>query len=286
MSSSEVPEKRRKRSAGRNLPAAILVAAGLFIWIFSGLLWSPWIFVSFWSTALLAGSWEVLRALDKLGMRGERVPILVGIPFSVAAGYGFSVWQDSGNGLVAVFAVLLLTTLFALFGHLHRGAENFVKDASASFFVIGYLGILGAPAGLLLAQHDGGLRLLFLFACVPANDTGAYLFGSLFGKHKLAPRISPGKTWEGLIGGMACSAIAGAALAVWLVDAQWHIGVIIGLALGLTATLGDLVESMVKRNTGLKDMSGLLPGHGGAMDRLDSLLASAPVLWLLMYVLL
>lgn len=285
MNSPKTPQSRRKKSAGRNLPAAIAVAAGLLVWIFSGLLWQPWIFVSFWATALFAGSWEVLRALDKLEMHGERLPILIGVPLSVAAGYGFSVWQNSSNGLVAVFAILLFTSLFALFGHLRRGAENFVKDASASFFTIGYLGILGAPAGLLLAQPDGGLRLVFLFACVPCSDTGAYLFGSLFGKRKLAPKISPGKTWEGLFGGLLSSAAIGAVLAELLIDSQWYVGVAIGLVLGLTATLGDLVESMVKRNTGLKDMSNLLPGHGGAMDRLDSLLASAPVLWLLMYLL-
>ncbi|CAM5701155.1 Phosphatidate cytidylyltransferase OS=Streptomyces glaucescens OX=1907 GN=SGLAU_24265 PE=3 SV=1 [Streptomyces glaucescens] len=117
------------------------------------------------------------------------------------------------------------------------------------------------------------------------SDTGAYAVGWRFGKHKLAPRISPGKTREGLVGAVAFAMAAGALCMEFLVDggAWWH-GLLLGLAVAASATLGDLGESMIKRDLGIKDMGTLLPGHGGIMDRLDSLLPTAPVVWLLLVV--
>ncbi|NLA28745.1 MAG: phosphatidate cytidylyltransferase, partial [Propionibacterium sp.] len=152
-------------------------------------------------------------------------------------------------------------------------------------FTIGYIPLLLSTVVLLLAQPDGNLRVIYYFLLVPCSDTGAYAVGSLIGKHKMAPHISPGKTWEGLAGGVGLTLIVGALLGPVMIGASWWAGAIIGVCLSLAATIGDLIESMIKRDAGLKDMSHLIPGHGGAMDRLDSLLVAAPVAWLTMLVL-
>ncbi len=272
-----------KKSAGRNLPAAIGIAAVLLAVILSGLLVWPWLFIIFWMVALTFGAGEVLSALERLDMRGAKPAVLAGLPVTLAASYWVTSCVDMQVGFATQIAGLALTTLVALFTHLLRDVTRFVKDAAASLFTIAYLGLLGTTAGTLLAQPDGGLRLLFLFACVPCSDTGAYAVGSLIGKHKMAKTISPGKTWEGFVGGLVVASAVGAFFAVWLLQTDWWRGLIIGAALSVAGTLGDLIESIIKRNAGLKDMGKVLPGHGGAMDRLDSLLAALPVLWMLMY---
>lgn len=272
-----------KKSAGRNLPAAIGIAAILLAVILSGLLIWPWLFIIFWMVALTFGAGEVLSALERLDLRGAKPAVLVGLPATLAASYWVTSRVDMQVGFATQIAGLALTTLVALFAHLLRDVTRFVKDAAASLFTIAYLGLLGTTAGTLLAQPDGGLRLLFLFACVPCSDTGAYAVGSLIGKHKMAKTISPSKTWEGFVGGLVVASAVGAFFAVWLLQTDWWRGLIIGAALSVAGTLGDLIESIIKRNTGLKDMGTVLPGHGGAMDRLDSLLAALPVLWMLMY---
>lgn len=273
----------KKKSAGRNLPAAIGVAAILLAVILTGLLVWHWLFIIFWMVALTFGAWEVLSALDRLSMHGYKPVVVVGLPATLAASYVMARTVDMQVGFATQIACLALTTLAALFAHLVRDVTRFVQDAAASLFTIAYLGVLGTTAATLLAQPDGGLRLLFLFACVPCSDTGAYAVGSLIGKHKMAKTISPGKTWEGFFGGLIIASAVGVWLAVWLLQTDWWRGLIIGAALSGAATLGDLIESMIKRNAGLKDMGKALPGHGGAMDRLDSLLAALPVLWMLMY---
>jgi len=122
---------------------------------------------------------------------------------------------------------------------------------------------------------------VILTAC---SDTGGYLAGILVGKHPLVPRISPKKTWEGLGGSIVVCLTAGAIMVPQLLDGQVWQGLLLGLAAVAAATLGDLTESMIKRDLEIKDMGHLLPGHGGIMDRIDSLLVMAPVVWLLLAV--
>ena len=135
---------------------------------------------------------------------------------------------------------------------------------------------------MMMAEPGGTRRIIAVMACVVASDTGAYAVGSLLGKHKMAPHISPSKTWEGLAGSIVTSALIGMAAALWCLGASWELGLVLGLCIAPAATLGDLVESLIKRDAGLKDMSNLLPGHGGFMDRLDSMLVAMPMGWLVL----
>lgn len=273
-------------AAGRDLPLAIASALVLFAWIIAGLLWWPPLFVAFWMAALCVGSMEIANALTKLDLQAERIPIMFGIPITVAAAYLFGLGGRVADAQAAALGGLMLTVLVGLLVRIRRGLEGFVLDSAASLFTATYLGVLGLPLILVLSHSDGSLRALLLFVCVPACDTGAYAVGSLLGRHKMAPKISPAKTWEGLTGGLVLAGAAGGVYVRFVLGSPWWVGAIIGVALGLAAALGDLVESMIKRNAGIKDMGSAVPGHGGAMDRLDSLLAAAPVLWLLQYVLL
>lgn len=276
--------KKRGR-AGRNLPVAIASAVVLFAWILGTLLWWQWGFIIFLMACAVAGSYELTRALGRAGMQAVFTPIAVGSPLMLGIGYWFAQHHGQFNGVGAILGGLALMVIACLVGRLRGPVPGYMRDAAASVFTIGYIPLLLSTLALLLSQPDGNLRVIYYFLLVPCSDTGAYAVGSLLGKHKLAPHISPGKTWEGLAGAVVITCIAGALLGPVMVGAQWWAGAIIGALLSLAATVGDLIESMIKRDAGLKDMSNLIPGHGGAMDRLDSLLVAAPVAWASMLVL-
>jgi phosphatidate cytidylyltransferase len=163
--------------------------------------------------------------------------------------------------------------------------ENYLRDVTAGVFAAFYVPFLATFVSMMLAADDGAWRVFVFLVLTVISDTGAYAVGWRFGTHKLAPRISPGKTREGLIGAVTFAMTAGALLMHFLIeDGQWWQGLLLGLAVATSATLGDLGESMIKRDLGIKDMGKVLPGHGGIMDRLDSLLPTAPVVWLLLVV--
>lgn len=271
--------------AGRNLPVAIASGAVLLAWLFGTLLWWQWGFIVFLVVAVVAGSYEVTNALNKAQLHAAFAPIAVGGPVTIVLAHllATSAGQLAGAGII--LAGLTMMVIACLVARLNGPVRGYLGDVSASLFTIGYLPLLLAPLTLLLAQPQGNLRVIFYFILVPVCDTGAYAFGSWFGKHKMAPHISPGKTWEGLAGGVLTAGVAGALIGPALIGAQWWAGAIIGVALGLAGSVGDLIESMIKRDVGLKDMSQLIPGHGGAMDRLDSLLVAAPIAWISMLVL-
>jgi phosphatidate cytidylyltransferase len=185
------------------------------------------------------------------------------------------------GGPTAVVAVLAMTCLAVLVWRMAEGADGFLRDATAGLFTTVYVPLLASFAVLMLAQDSGYKRVLvFLFLPI-ANDTGGYATGVFFGKHKLAPKISPGKTWEGLAGSLVITAGVGALTLTTMLHGKAWQGALLGIAAVASATLGDLIESVIKRDLGVKDMGNLLPGHGGIMDRLDSMLATAPVAWLL-----
>ena len=152
------------------------------------------------------------------------------------------------------------------------------------FVVFRYVPMLGSFAALMLAEDQGAARLVTFMLVVTMSDTGGLVAGVLFGKHPMAPMISPKKSWEGFAGSMLFGVAAGTLMAVFVLDVAFWVGIIIGVSLVVVATCGDLIESMIKRDIGIKDMSSFLPGHGGVMDRLDSLLIAAPVAWLIMYI--
>ena len=142
--------------------------------------------------------------------------------------------------------------------------------------------LLGAFVVLMLVPADGAMRVVVFIVGVVASDTGGYVAGVLAGKHPMAPTISPKKSWEGFAGSVIGSGIACWLTVTYLLDGRPWVGVLLGVAVAVTATLGDLSESLVKRDLGIKDMGRILPGHGGLMDRLDSILMVAPVAWLVL----
>ncbi len=273
--------------AGRNLPAAIGVGVGLGAYVIGTLLFWPFGFVLLVALALALGSIELHTALAKVGMRSAVIPIVVG---SVAIAIGSYVAGRQAPPVFSTTSVLLaslaLTVLASLFWRMPAGAEGYVRDVAASMLTIGYVPLLGSFAALILAAPaDGVARTVTFLLVVVMNDTGGYIAGVLFGKHPMAPRISPKKSWEGFAGSVVLGTTAAVCMTVFGLHAPWWVGVILGVCLVAVATCGDLVESMLKRDLGIKDMSSFLPGHGGVMDRLDSLLVAAPVAWLIMYVL-
>jgi phosphatidate cytidylyltransferase len=162
------------------------------------------------------------------------------------------------------------------------GAAGYLADVSASMLVLLYVPTLAAFAVMLCHPHDGAARTLAFIATVVCSDTGGYASGVMFGKHPLAPIVSKAKTWEGFAGSVAACSAAGVLFLTLTFHEAWWKGLLFGLAIVVTATLGDLGESVIKRDLGVKDMGTLLPGHGGIMDRLDSLLPCAAVAYLLL----
>jgi len=214
------------------------------------------------------------------------VPIVVG---SVAIAIGSYLAGRRSPPVFSTTSVLLaalaLTVLACLVWRMRGGSEGYVRDAAASMLIVGYVPLLGSFAALLLAPADGVARTVTFLLVVVMNDTGGYVAGVLFGRHPMAPRISPKKSWEGFVGSVVFGTAAAVTMTVLGLRAPFWVGLVLGVTLVVVATCGDLVESLIKRDLGIKDMSSFLPGHGGVMDRLDSLLLAAPVAWLIMYLL-
>lgn len=272
--------------AGRNLPAAIGVGVGLGAYVALSLLFFNWGFVALVALALCLGSVELYQALLRQGMKAAIVPIVIGTIAIVTGSYLAGQQQPVVFATNSVLlAALALTVLASLMWRMPQGAEGFVKDAAASLMIIAYVPLLGSFCALMLAGGNGALRVLTFLLVVVMSDTGGYVAGVLFGKHPMAPTISPKKSWEGLAGSIVFGTTAGILMAVYALNVDWWVGLLLGVCLVAIGTCGDLVESMIKRDVGIKDMSSFIPGHGGVMDRLDSLLIAAPVAWLIMYVL-
>ena len=228
------------------------------------------------AAAILVGLWELVRALQQKEMRAPFVPLAVGTVCLLILAYT--------DGREAMTVATLLTGLAVVVWRLAEGARGLLADIAAGLMALAYVPFLAGFAALMLAPHDGARRVTAFIATVVASDVGGYAFGVVAGRHLMAPQISPKKSWEGFAGSVIACSVCGAILLTTLLDASWWQGVLFGLATVCTATLGDLGESMVKRDLGIKDMGSLLPGHGGLMDRLDSLLPTAPVAWALLAV--
>ncbi len=271
-----------KTPAGRNLPVALGVGILAFLAVAGGLLFVPWLFIAVIGLALCLAVVELDRALQRKGMHASAVVIIVGTGISFVGGYAVSLFEFGLSPVDFVMVCVAGTMLVALLARLRRGPEGFMRDAAASGFIVAYIPLLGGFVPLLLAAENGSMRLVTLISCIVVSDIAAYAVGSQLGRHKMAPLISPSKTWEGLMGSVVFASIAGALFGVFLLDTSWWVGVILGALLSLGGTLGDLAESLIKRDAGIKDMSNFLPGHGGVMDRLDSMLVAVPIGWLVL----
>ncbi|MFE3851281.1 phosphatidate cytidylyltransferase [Streptomyces griseorubiginosus] len=266
----------QKKSAGRDLGAAIGVGVGLGAVIIASLFFVKAVFVGVIVVAVVVGLWELTSRLqERKGIKAPLVPLALGGAAMVVAGYV--------RGAEGAWVAMALTALAVLVWRMTEPPEGYLKDVTAGVFAAFYVPFLATFVAMMLTADDGAVRVLTFLLLTVVSDTGAYAVGWRFGTHKLAPRISPGKTREGLVGAVAFAMVAGALCMQFLIDdGRWWQGLLLGLAVAASATLGDLGESMIKRDLGIKDMGTLLPGHGGIMDRLDSLLPTAPVVWLLM----
>jgi phosphatidate cytidylyltransferase len=271
--------------AGRNLPAAIGIGVGLGAYVVLSLLYLKPAFVVIVAVALVLASVELHEALKKQGMTSAIVPIAVG---SVAISFGsyFAGRQEPVifSTTSVLLASLALTVLASLIWRIPKGVAGYVRDAAASLLIIAYVPLLGSFAALMLAEGQGAARIVTFLLIVVMSDTGGYIAGVLFGKHPMAPKISPKKSWEGAAGSLILGTAAAVCMAIFALDVPFWVGIILGVSLVAVGTCGDLIESIIKRDLGIKDMSSFLPGHGGVMDRLDSLLVAAPIAWLIMYI--
>lgn len=270
--------------AGRNLPVAVGVGVALMTAIAVGLLWVPWFFVLLSAVALSLGVIEVHFALLKTGATTQVKTIVAGTAISVVGAYAMSAFNLGLAPTTFAVASVAGTVIASLVARLLKGgAAGFIRDSAAGALVIAWLPLMGIFIPLLMAAPNGSLRIIAVILCASASDTGAYAIGSAIGRHKLAPRISPSKTWEGFGGSTLTASIMGVICGMFILGMPWWQGLLLGAAIAPAATLGDLLESVVKREAGIKDMSNFLPGHGGLMDRLDSLLVAVPVGWLVLH---
>jgi phosphatidate cytidylyltransferase len=263
-----------KSRAGRNLPAAIAVGVLLVAIALASLYIQVWLFVVLIVVAIFLGTDELATALGTRGIHLSKTPLLVAAVVMPVLGF----WLGPDPALMGFGLLFLFTLVWRLFT---RGTDEFVRDATASGFVLAYAPLMGAFAALIAASPDGADRVLTFIVLSIASDIGGYAAGVLFGKHPMAPGISPKKSWEGFAGSVTLQVVLGSLMFVYLLDSVWWKGAIVGAVMTVTATLGDFLESAIKRDMGIKDMSNLLPGHGGVMDRLDSLIPNTVVAYTL-----
>jgi phosphatidate cytidylyltransferase len=261
--------------AGRDLPVAVAVGLGLLVAVAASLFIRKEVFGVVAVVAVGAGLWELTQAFGRRGVHIPVLPLLVGDVGILVSAYV--------AGMEALFVAFVLTVGgIVVWRVLDGSGPAAVRDATAGVFAAAYLPLMGGFVMLLLAAEDGAMRVaLFILLCV-ANDTGGYVVGVLIGRHPLAPSVSPKKTWEGLLGSVVLASVVGVLGMHFLLDGDPAIGALLGVATVAVATLGDLGESMIKRDLELKDMGTLLPGHGGVLDRIDSMLLAAPVVFLLL----
>jgi phosphatidate cytidylyltransferase len=272
---ASAPEPARTRT-GRNLPVAIGVGALLGGQAILTLFTVKSTFLLYVGAMVVAALWELSRALGSRGINMPLTPVIAGGAAIVTLAY----WIGPRDSLAA-FAI---TFVVLLAWRLRGGASGYLRDVTASVFALAYLPLAAGFVALMLARPDGDRRVLLFLILTVCSDVGGYVAGVSFGKHLMAPAISPKKTWEGLAGSAVACLAAGAVGLPGLLDGQVWPGLLLGAAALAIATLGDLVESMIKRDLQIKDMGSLLPGHGGVLDRIDAMLMMAPVVWLLLAV--
>lgn len=258
---TEQPKKASK--AGRNLPAAITVGLTLGGVLAVGLFYVPAVLVFLAAVAVAVGTWEVCHGLNQ--KRGMGVPLVPAV--ATAFLMPFAAYYGGGQWLIfTVVASILVLIGWRLVGK----RDGMIMSIMGSIFVMSWVPFMISLALLLYREESGAGKVLMILLMAIGNDTWGYIAGVLWGKHPMAPKISPKKTWEGFAGSMVGSIIVGIICSLFIGD-PWWFGIIVAVFLVVASTVGDLGESMVKREIGIKDMSNILPGHGGVMDRLDSI---------------
>ena len=262
-----------KIKAGRNLPAAVASGLVLAILVIVSLVTIKWLFGVLAVAALLVAVHEFVSVLRSKGIHVARTPVYIATAAIPTVAY---LW-----GLQAQLAATGIAILAVMLWRLRRGAQGYVADISVSVMLVAYLPFLAAFLMLTLSADNGPWRVFVFILLTVSNDIGGYAVGVFFGKHAIAPQISPKKSWEGLFGSVVLQSVVGIMAFIYIFDAPWWQGLIAGVVLTVSATGGDFIESAVKRDLGVKDMGTVVPGHGGIMDRLDSLVPNAFVSWVL-----
>jgi len=262
-----------KIKAGRNLPAAVASGLVLALLVIVSLVTIKWLFGVLAVAALLVAVHEFVSVLRSKGIHVARTPVYIATAAIPTVAY---LW-----GLQAQLAATGIAILAVMLWRLRRGAQGYVADISVSVMLVAYLPFLAAFLMLTLSADNGPWRVFVFILLTVSNDIGGYAVGVFFGKHPIAPQISPKKSWEGLAGSVVLQSIVGIVAFIYIFDAPWWQGLIAGVVLTISATGGDFIESAVKRDLGVKDMGTIVPGHGGIMDRLDSLIPNAFVTWVL-----
>jgi phosphatidate cytidylyltransferase len=260
------------RRAGRKLGPSILVSLSLVAIVWASLAFEPLVFAALVTLAVCLGIREISRAFAQADTKISFIALIL-----ATIGLSAATWQGGVAGLAVATAVALPILLISL---LRNGPEGFVARATATTLVLVYLPFLAGFLILLGNESNGLAQVMTFVILVGCNDTFGYFVGVLIGKHPMAPKISPKKSWEGLVGSIVFTTLGGSLMFHYVLDINWYLGALVGLLIVFTATSGDLIESAMKRDLQLKDMGSLLPGHGGILDRLDSVLLSAPALWL------
>lgn len=270
-------DARVEARVGRNLPKAILFGLILGFALLFSLIVIKHIFMLFAAALVAFTAYELASALRFAGRDVPRIPLVI-----ASIGVVPPAFYLGAEGLWwAILAGAAFVSLWRLAEQLHpsrRTSEVSLRtDLTAGLFVLAYVPLLGGFSVVMTAEPGGEWWVLAYLIVVISIDTGAYASGLLFGKHPMAPKISPKKTWEGFAGSVIVAVVAAVLLAFFMIEIEWWIGVLLGLALVGAATLGDLTESLIKRDLGIKDISTWLPGHGGFLDRLDSILPATVV---------
>ena len=271
-------------TGGRSLSKSVAVGVLLGAMFLLSVLIYKELFMVLAAAAAGAGAWELSSALRLKGWYVPRVPAVVGsVLIMPAAFYGGAELQWLIS-LLIVAALILWRTVHLLWEAREaprQALAHTLRDYAASAFVVIYLPLMTSFTMLLLRRPDGASWVITFVVTVALIDTAGYLVGRKLGKHKLAPGVSPKKTWEGLVASISAGVISAVILTQVFWDFDWWVGILLAAVLLLAAVFGDLAESLIKRDLGVKDMSSWLPGHGGVMDRLDSILPSALVMYII-----
>jgi phosphatidate cytidylyltransferase len=282
------PRANPTPKAGRNLPAATVVGLAMLFAVLGGLLFLPLGFVAVTTTFAIFGVWEIFRALEANGTRMPIVPVMTGtVAMPFVAYFG---------GLESLLFAMLLSCVAVLLWRSIESAAGSANSIFAGVFTLGWVPFFISFAALPLhaaggvtslglwpggTVPQGAWQVAVMLLLVVSNDTFGYLVGASLGKHPMAPKISPKKSWEGFAGSIAGAMLIGVLASIFLLDKPWWVGLVLAVGVVAASTAGDLAESMVKRELGIKDMSSILPGHGGVMDRLDSIVFACPVAFVL-----
>jgi len=255
---------------GRNLVAALTIGSGLGVVFIFSLIVDKQFFMAFLAVFIGFGTWE-LATISRTGKRHvPRIPILMSALAMVPATYYFGALGQ----LLTLAAGIGFTIVWHAIQRWLSKSTVTDRDMIMSAFTLAYVPFLVSFSLIMTARDGGEWWTLGSMIIIASIDTGAFATGLMFGKTPMAPKISPKKTWEGFAGSIVFALTAGIIIANTMILLDWWWGAVFALLLVATATAGDLIESLIKRELGTKDASSLLPGHGGFLDRLDSVLPS------------